>query len=200
MSKIEKFKTLEEGILLLQKEAKSKPISLREVLRVLAGKGRVLLLMLLSLPFCLPIQIPGLSTPFGLVIAFVGLRMIVGKHVWLPKKLLSKKITPRALKKITAKTLFLVKKIKGLIHPRLDWFCHSFMMKILNGLTVFVLGVLLALPLPIPFSNLIVAWPIFLIALGVLEDDGLFVLIGYVVSFVAYAFFIALVILPKYIF
>ena len=194
------FKTLEEEILALQQEADGKPLAINEILRILSGKGRPLLLILLSIPFCQPIQILGFSTPFGLAIAFISLRMIFGKKIWLPHKLVSKKITPYALLKITKTTLFIVRKIQYLLRPRLHWACRSSVMKILNGILIFMLGVLLALPLPLPFSNLAAAWAIFLIALGILEDDGLFVLIGYSVSLLTFSFFTVIALYFKELF
>ncbi len=200
MKKIETFRPLEEEILLLQQEAKSAPISIKEILQRLSGKGRALILIFLSLPFCQPIQIPGLSTPFGLTIAFVGLRMVFGKYTWLPKAVLSKTITAETLQKITDKALRILRKMKGWIHPRLSWICHSSPMQSTNGLTIFMLGIFLALPLPIPLTNLAAAWSIFFIALGLLEDDGAFVLLGYLAALVTVIFFVIIALSIKNIF
>ncbi len=179
MGQIEKFRTLEESIILLQQEAKGEPISLGKILRSLSGRGRALVLILLSLPFCQPLQIPGLSLPFGLAIAFVGMRIGFGKHIWLPQKLLAKKIPPVLFQKITSKTLALVRKIKKWVRPRLTELCRPSAMRIVNGLAICLLGLVLALPLPVPFTNLTAAWAIFLISLGILEDDGALVIAGY---------------------
>jgi hypothetical protein len=193
MAKKYKFNTLRDSLSLLLKEAKAPSLSFREVLRVVSPKkGRAFILLMLSLPFCLPVQIPGLSTPFGIVIAFVGLRFIFGKHVWIPKKILEKRLSASLVKKILRKALFAIEKIKKFVHPRIDWMCHSSFMKGLHGVSVFLLGMVLALPLPIPFTNLIVAWPIFLIAFGLLEDDGLVVLIGYGFFLLAAGYFFLL--------
>lgn len=191
MTKVYKFRTFEEDIQLLQNEIKSAPsISIAQILDILSGKGRPLILMLLALPFCQPIQIPGLSTPFGLIIAFMGLRMALGKGMWLPARLLQKTIATPTLQKITDNVLAVVKRIKPWVHPRLNWMCHSQVMEKVNGLMIFFLGILLALPLPIPLSNLTAAWSIFFIALGILEDDGVFVLGGYFISLLTMLFFI----------
>lgn len=199
--KTKKFRTLEEKILFLQQEGKNKSLSLAEILQVLSGKGQSLILILLSLPFCQPIQIPGLSTPFGLMVAFIGLRMAFGKKIWLPKKLLKKDIPKHSLNKITEKTLHLIRKMKPWIHPRFTWISRSFFMKKGNGLMIFVLGLLLALPLPIPMSNLTAAWSILLIAFGTLEDDGIFILTGYLVSLLTFVFFLMIALgIKKYLF
>lgn len=198
--KIKKFRTLEEGILLLRKEAKGISLSIAEILCILSGRGRSLILILLSIPFCQPIQLPGLSTPFGLAIAFIGLRIVFGKRIWLPKKLLIKKVPSAVFEKITDKTLTLARKIKFWIHPRLIWMCHSSCMKKMNGLIIFILGIFLAFPLPIFLSNLTAAWSIFLVSLGMLEDDGVFVLIGYLVFLLTVAFFLLMGLTAKNIF
>ncbi|MBS0585858.1 MAG: exopolysaccharide biosynthesis protein [Verrucomicrobia bacterium] len=175
---VEKKATLKEILTSLKKKTEKSRLSLEEVLHVLSGRGRALVLLFLTLPFCQPIQIPGVSTPFGLAIAFIALRMAFGKNIWLPKKILAKKFSSKAISKIVDKTLWLLHKTKRFTHPRLKWFCHSLPMQITTGVVIFLLGLFMALPLPIPLSNMIAAWSILFFSLGVLEDDGLFVLIG----------------------
>lgn len=183
---------LEEEIMALQQRAKAGSMSIQTIIHMLSGKGRHLILILFSLPFCLPLQIPGLSTPFGLIIACIGIRAALGKLIWLPQWLLSKKISAHALKKITTQALKIVRKIKPWIHPRLQCLCQTKGTMIANGLLVFLLGITLALPLPIPLSNLTAAWSIFLISLGALENDGLFVLIGYLITLATVLFFVTI--------
>lgn len=199
MKKI-KLTTIEEDILLLQEKSKNSSISIGEILNILSEKGQSLIILILCLPFCQPLQIPGLSAPFGLAIAFIGLKMAFGKYAWLPKGILAKSITPHTLQKITEKILWVLKKIKGWIYPRLAWLCYNPSVHIINGLLISILGILLALPLPTPFSNLMAAWSILLIGLGLLKHDGVFILIGYFVSLLTFGYFVAMVLLIKFIF
>ena len=192
--------TLEEQIVTLKRENEKASLSLREILSILSGKGKSVILLFLSLPFCLPLQIPGLSIPIGILIAFIGLRMAFGKHIWLPKGFLEKKIKQRTLQKITDKTLRLVKRVKRWVHPRLSGLCYYPAVYIVNGLLIFILGLCLALPLPVPFSNMSVAWSIFFVELGLLENDGLFILMGYFFSLVVFAFLVAMALSIKLIF
>lgn len=200
MEKIKTNSTIEEDILLLQEKSKNSSISIGEILNILSKKGQSLIILILSLPFCQPLQIPGLSTPFGIAIAFIGLKMALGKYAWLPKGILAKSITPRTLQKITEKILWLLKKIKGWIYPRLVWLCYNPSVHIINGLLISFLGILLALPLPTPFSNLMAAWSILFLGLGLLKDDGVFILIGYFVSLFTFGYFAGMVLLIKFIF
>ncbi len=185
-----KNRNLKENLALLLEKAQSQTaVSIGEILKILSGKGRLLVLILLSLPFCQPLQIPGLSIPFGLVIALMGFRMAFGKHVWLPKSLLSKTVPSATIKKIAEKYLKLMKKMSCLIRPRLEWLYSHKIIHVCNGLLIVILGIILALPLPIPFTNLPAGWAIFLISLGLLEDDGVFILAGYFVTLITLAFF-----------
>jgi hypothetical protein len=62
----------------------------------------------------------------------------------------------------------------------------------LVGLGVVLLAIGLALPLPIPGSNLIFLVPLFVYSLGVLERDGVWVTLGHVFTLVDLALLIAL--------
>lgn len=192
MKKYKDLPSLEDEIVLLQNEAKGKSLSIEKILGILSDKGRLLILILLCLPFCQPIQIPGLSLPFGLVIAFMGLRVAFRKQAWLPKKLIVKEVPAHTIELITTKALAVIRKLKPWIHPRLVWLSRAPVMEKVNGLILCVLGIFLALPLPIPLSNLTAAWSIFLIALGMLEDDGVCILIGYAISLLTLIFFVVM--------
>jgi hypothetical protein len=190
---MKKVKNLEESLLALQEMAeREKSLSVQDILKVLSGKGKALVLILLSLPFCLPFQIPGSALPFGLIIAFIGLRMAFAKQIWLPKKIQLKNISIRRVRKIVKKALALVKKIKPWIHPRLSWMCSPRAAKVIHGVIIFILGLFLALPLPVPLSNITAAWSILLISLGILEDDGLIVGLGYLATLATAAIFVLL--------
>ncbi len=184
------YQSLEERVLLLKQAAERTALSMEDILGILSGKGRLLILILLSLPFCQPIQIPGLSIPFGLIIAFIGVRISFGKHIWLPRRILSKTIQSSTLNKIIDKALWLIKKMKRWTHPRLIWMSTHPVMQVVHGLIFCTLGLCRALPLPIPFTNLASAWSIFIIALGLIEDDGLFILIGYLMALLTLLFLI----------
>ena len=184
--------SFEESIALLKEKAKHGTVYIQTIFDVFAGRGYPLIIMCLSLPFCLPLQIPGLSTPFGIVIAFLGLRMIFGHNVLLPKKVLQKSISSEMLDKILDPSLKLVKKIKKFSAPRLVWLHDNVVMYTANGFLTCVLGLLLALPLPIPLTNIISAWALLLMHFGLLEDDGVFILIGYLIAALCFGFFVGI--------
>ena len=182
MKTVKNFRSLEDTLVLIGSMSSKGSVNLERILKILSGKGRFLLVLILSLPFCLPIQVPGLSTPFGLLISLLGVRIVIDRHVWIPNRILQKKISSSFLKNVSKKGLWVVKKLKKFVHPRYLKMCHGPFAHYFNGILIIILGLILALPLPIPFSNVLSAVSIFLICFGILEDDGLFVIIGYVTS------------------
>lgn len=158
--------------------------TIQELFYVLKGKGYPFLIILLSLPFCQPIQIPGFSTPFGIILVFIGLRIIFGRRIWWPQWILKKEISTKVLKTIVQNSLRFFLFLRPLLHARWSWLCES-RLYLLHGSFVILMGAYLALPLPIPFSNILAAWALFLFGLGMIEEDGLFVCVGYFLGFVA---------------
>lgn len=191
-------RTLQESLLLLKR--KEDPITWEDILASLSGKGLYLLIIMLVIPFCQPLQIPGFSTPFGLLIALLGLQMMFGKTMWLPHALRQKKIPHKILHKIIDASLLFLGKMKRWVHPRWLFITQNFATQVFNGLLITCLGLLLALPLPIPFSNLAIAWPILILALGLLEDDGLIVVISYILTAGGLILFILLLLGLKQLF
>lgn len=61
----------------------------------------------------------------------------------------------------------------------------------INGFIIFICGLLLMLPLP-PGTNFTPGLTVFLLSIGILEEDGLFVLLGYFAFLINLAFFILL--------
>ncbi len=196
-----KRKTLDLSLNCLLEKAKNQTsVSFEEILTLLSGNGRFVFLVFLSLPFCQPIQIPGMSIPFGLLISFMGLKLALGKQVFFPKKFLGKEISSAKIKKIIQRIFKVTQKIKKFTHPRLRYFCEFKGQSLVNGTLICLLGVFLALPFPIPFTNLVAGWSIFLLSLGKLEDDGLLILIGYLMSLLTFLLFVCLFISAKLMF
>ena len=194
MKKTPSYRSLEDSLAFFAEKTKKGSIDMERILKIFSGKGRDFIILLMSLPFCLPIQIPGLSVPFGLVIAFIGFRMIFGKHIWLPQKILKKEISSNALKKIAKIGVWFVKKMKKFVRPRMEQFCYGSVSKIVNGVLVVILGLLLAMPLPVPFTNLAAAWSLLFLSFGLLEDDGLFVVLGYGMTILTFVFLFILIV------
>ena len=182
----------------LEEKLGHRGISLGELMDALEGKGHAAILAILAMPFCLPVQIPGLSTPFGIVLIFTGLRISFGQAPWLPGWLLVRKIPPSTTESLLEGLRKLAVPAEKILHPRLSFLCRNVFLHRMHGVLIAFLAILLALPLPIPFSNLLAAIPILLMALALLEDDGFFMIAGYLAAIPCILFFGALYLLgPK---
>lgn len=173
-------------------------LTVGELLYALQGKGHAAIMVILSLPFCFPIQIPGLSTPFGIILFYSGMRIAFAQKPWLPGWLLSRNIPPKTAFALLEGLRKIASPAEKVLHPRLAFLCRNLWLHRLHGVLVALLSVLLALPLPIPFSNLLAAIPILLLSLALLEDDGIFLMAGYLAAIPCAVFFGALYLLgPK---
>jgi len=183
---------LSEELARLETMFAERAVRLHEVIAVLQGRAYLLLLVLLSLPFCTPIPLPGLSTPFGLVVAFIGLRLALGLKPWLPHRLLNTELPAGFFGKLLKFTHRLVNILEKLLRPRWSALTNTEALRRLHALAICIAGLVLLLPLPIPFTNTFPAWAIILIACGLLERDGLFVLAGHGVFAAGVAYFFLL--------
>src|SRR6267378_3030381 len=75
-------------------------ITLNQLLDRTEGRGIYLLIVVLSLPFVIPVSIPGFSIAFGAVITFLALRMALGLPPHLPKSLGERSFSPAIQKKL----------------------------------------------------------------------------------------------------
>jgi hypothetical protein len=185
---------LSEELALILREFEVETVTLREVLGLLHGRGYVLLVMLLALPFCTPVPLPGLSTPFGLIITLIGARLVFGAKPWLPAKLLNTRLPPNVFAKVFALTRKIVMGFERLLRPRMLWVTATARREQAHAVPIVICALMLLLPLPIPFSNVVPAWGIILIAGGLLERDGAFIVAGYIAAAVTVVFFVAIAI------
>lgn len=155
-------------------------ISLRQMLELVGEQGMLLFCVLLTVPFLLPVSIPGVSTPFGLLILFIGIGITLNRVPWLPAMLMERRFAADQLKPTLHKGADLLARVDRVIRPRLLVLTGSNTVNRCNGLLIMLAALLLMLPLgAIPFTNTMPAWAILLLATGMLQRDGLFIASGY---------------------
>ncbi len=155
-------------------------------------RGLEMVILMIALPFCQPIPLLGLSTPLGFLLAALGFRVCMRRHVWAPENIRSRSLPEGFINMMRKYAVPWAIWIEKWIKPRLFFLSESKLIYWIHGFNIIALALLLSLPFPIPFSNVIVAWPIVILALGLLERDGLLILLAYALSLVAYAFFFAI--------
>jgi hypothetical protein len=169
------LQSLEEDALHLQK------ITLGELIERLGYRVYGLGILIFALPSIVPLSaIPGVAAFFSLPIMLLSLQLIFSKkEPWLPKWLMSKSIETAHLKKLFHYAIPYLQKIEKLIKPRYPFFSKK-IVEIFVGLLIAWLSILLMLP--IPFSNMLFGALIAVLALGLIEKDGLIILIGLLIG------------------
>ena len=141
-------------------------LSVGDLLKAVGSEGPSLAAALLTLPFLQPIPLLGLSTPVGFAISFLGLSLLLQRDVKLPRRLSDVKLPVH----IVLKTIDYLRNFEIKLKPYLnsDSAFDSIPHRRFLGGAIAVHAFLLALPLPIPFSNMIPAWLCFIASLTVL--------------------------------
>lgn len=175
-------------------QAEEKPIRLGEALRMLLGNaeehstiGEVLdkvdrssfglLLILFSLPTALPMTPPGVTLPFAIIIAILGVQMMRGRHTpWLPERVRRRPLVGRKLAKIAGFIPGFIEKFERRVKARWTHLVEGETQLRWTGMTLLVAAIAMAFPLPL--TNSIAATGIVLVGLGLMHRDGMFSMAG----------------------
>ena len=164
-------------------------IQLGELLDRLGQSGRLLVCMVLCVPFLLPVSIPGTSTPFAFLIVLVGIGVLLDRIPWLPARLRSRHLEQSTAVKILTRGSRLFARLEKVAHPRLSLLTHGPTLGRVNAVALIGAAILLMLPLPLPLSNTIPAYSVVFLAAGTVERDGVLIAVGYVLELLALVYF-----------
>jgi len=159
-------------------------VRLGDAMLALGDRAFGAFLILLSVPNVLPV--PGLSTVTGLLLFVLGTQIAAGRpSPWLPRRLAAVSVERgallRVLKRAKPKIVWVEQR---LLRPRLTLLACGLGERAAGAFIMLMAGVM---ALPIVFGNQPPAFAICLIALGLIERDGVFVLAGYVAGVLALA-------------
>jgi len=179
--------------------AKGGPLTVREMITIMHGRGLMMIVILLCLPFLTPVAIPGISIPFGLAISLCGMRIAFGQKPWLPGFILNRRISYFVLENMVGFGSRVYEKAEKIIRPRLTVIFHGRAMRMVIGLAIALAGVLLSLPIPPPFllTNTIPGFAIIFLALGLMERDGMLVVLGYALTILGTVYVAAIALLGR---
>lgn len=185
--------SLRDALLRTIAQIRGEHVTLRQLVALIGEQGLLLLCALLTIPFLLPVSIPGVSTVFGAAIILISIGIIANRAPWLPEKIMDRKLDAEKLTGILKRGADIVARIERVIRPRLRGLTDSALVNRLNGFAIMAGGVLLIFPLGlIPFSNTLPAFAILFMCLGVSQRDGLFVVLGYLTLVATVIYFCAL--------
>lgn len=156
-------------------------MTLQELLDVFGDEGLLLLTILLTLIFLIPVSIPGVSTVFGAAILLVGISRLIGRPLWLPARLRTKALPADKLRPGLTSGLRWVRRLEKISRPhRVRALVQGRPVEMLNNLAFILAALLLMAPFGfVPFSNTLPALALLLYAIGFIQRDGVAVLLGH---------------------
>lgn len=156
-------------------------VAINDLITFLGGRGRAALILLFAFPNVLPAP-PGISGVLGFPLLYLSLQMMLGRVPWLPRFIGERAVRRDRFAQFVERLDPWLARAERLLRPR--WaVLVGHRAEFVLGALCFVLSVVLALP--IPLGNMLPAFAICLIALGILERDGVWVAVGTLVGLVS---------------
>ncbi len=153
-------------------ELEGDSVTLEQISGQLGTRAYGAFIVLMSLPNF----IPGISLLSGLVLLVFSCQMFLGiEKPWLPKIIGQFEIKRSVLQNAMDKMLPSLKKFERYIQPRLVFMSEPFAVRCMGAVTAILSLIIM---FPIPFSNLIPSLALLCLALGMMQKDGVTVLIS----------------------
>ena len=170
-------------------------LSLGELLDVFSDEGLLLLTILLTLVFLIPVAIPGVSTVFGAAILLVGVSRLINRPLWLPQRVKHKALPAARLRPGLTAGLVWVRRMEKISRPhRLRLFVDGPGQGVINNLAFILAALLLMAPFGfVPFSNTLPALALLLYAIGFIQRDGGAILLGHLANIGTIVYFSVLI-------
>ena len=159
-------------------------MTLGELLGVIGDEGLLVLSILLTLVFLIPVSIPGVSTVFGAAILLVGVSRLSGRPLWLPRRLAERPLPADRLRPALAGGMSWVRRLERVSRPhRLAVLVEGRAQGVFNNLAFIFAALLLMAPFGfVPFSNTLPGIALLLYAVGFIQRDGGAVLLGHLAT------------------
>ena len=149
-------------------------ISVADLLVAMRERALGALLFIFALPNVLPTP-PGTSLILGVPLIFLAAQLALGWPPWLPGMIGSRSLARRDFTAVTSRVSPWLARAEQLLRPRLGAFSSPPSERLVGAICLLLAVILL---LPIPLGNMLPALAICLLALGILERDGVWVLAG----------------------
>jgi hypothetical protein len=183
-------KSLREKMAVLIENLPPDQVTLAAVLEMIGQEGLLLFCVFLTLPFMVPVSIPGVSTVFGAVILLIGVSVTFNRLPWLPARLMQRQFPSAKLKAAMLKGEVWLRRMEKISHPRLSPLAVGSLATRINGLMLILGAVLLMFPFGlVPFSNTLPGLAILFLAVGGLQKDGGCILLGYLTNLATIVYF-----------
>jgi hypothetical protein len=158
-------------------------IAAADLLDALGDRALAALLLVFAFPNVLPVP-PGTSALLGAPLVFLAAQMAFNLKPWLPRVIASRSMAHADYAALVRRIVPWLGRAERLMRPRLTRLATGAMESVVGAVCLLMS---LVLVLPIPLGNMLPALAICLLAMGILERDGLWVLAGFATAAAAAA-------------
>lgn len=162
------------------------------IIRDLIGReGMLLLTAFLTIIFLVPVSIPGVSTVFGGAILLLSFSRLIRRPFWIPNKLKHRVVSTEKLRAGMARGMKWFRRLERISRPRrMKGLTSAGLMGVINDLGLIAGALLLMAPFGlIPFSNTLPAIALLFFAIGLLQRDGVCILLGHLMNIASAVYF-----------
>lgn len=149
-------------------------IAMADLLTLMPGQALAALVLIFAAPNVVPGP-PGLSALLGLPMVYLTFQLMLGRTPWLPPVIAQRTFARGDFAALVLRVAPLLARLEKLLRPRAPALV-SYQAERAIGAFCFMLSIIILLP--VPLGNMLPAFAICLMMLGVLERDGLWVGIG----------------------
>ena len=174
----------------------SHEVTLGEIRDLVGPDGLLMLTALLTIVFLVPVSIPGVSTVFGAAILLIGISRILNRNLWLPQRVLQRRLPAEKLRSALNKGAVWLQRLERISRPhRLRLLTDNRVMNVINNCAFILAACLLMAPFGlIPFSNTLPGLALLFFAIGLIQRDGVSILLGHLTNMATLAYFTALLV------
>lgn len=170
-------------------------VSLGELLDLFGDEGLLLLTILLTIVFLIPVSIPGVSTVFGGAILLIGVSRLLDRPLWLPRRLREKALPAAKLRPALTGGMSWVRRLERISRPhRIAGLVDGRVANPVNNLAFILAALLLMAPFGfVPFSNTLPGVALLFYGIGLIQRDGVAIMLGHAANILTIIYFAILI-------
>lgn len=154
----------------------SERVTLGDMAEFLGDRSIGGLLLVLALPVALPVPVPGISVLLGVPLIVISTQLALGyPRAWLPARLARRSVSRCAFSTIVDRILPTLRRLERIVRPCAGWLTGPWA-RAPVGIICLVLAIVITLP--VPLGHVLPGAAISVLALGLIQRDGIAIALG----------------------
>jgi hypothetical protein len=169
----------------LVESATAETITIRELIEAFGDRAFGFVLILFSLPNCVPAP-PGVAGIVGTPVLIFGIQMMLGHHrPWLPDFVLRRSVSVDTFRKIIDIAEPKMRRLESVCKPRLTGLFGPMGDRIVG---LFAVLAAVSVLIPFPGTNFPPSIALVIVSIAVMEEDGYFLIGGFLIGLAGLAY------------